>query len=224
MVKLIISKLLPLKKWLAKNKRLAVELILGALLALSVSYGITVHKQNKSLSESLEMAQNNIEVYQDIISNEESANGVLKLHIQDVQNSNDKLIQQIDSIRKINNIKPQGLTTAATQTQFILVKGSKGVGGDLIEILKDTTYTDSIQYNNLTKVYYTIGRDTVNIDLDIKNTQYLYTYKTKEYKNKKNFFKRLFTLDFKKVNRYKYQIINTNDLLKESDIRIIEIE
>jgi len=50
----------------------------------------------------------------------------------------------------------------------------------------------------------------------------LYTYKTREYKNKKNFFKRLFTLDFKKVDRYKYKLTNTNDLLKESDVRIIE--
>ena len=76
----------------------------------------------------------------------------------------------------------------------------------------------------MSTVYYTIGKDTVNIQLDIKNTQYLYTYKTKEYKNKKNFFKRLFTFDFKKVEKYKYKIINTNDLLKESDIRIIENE
>ena len=81
---------------------------------------------------------------------------------------------------------------------------------------------NNIQYNKYTTVYYTIGKDTVNIGLNLKNTQYLYTYKQKEYKNKKNFFKRLFTLDFKKVTHYKYKIINTNDLLKTSDVRIIE--
>lgn len=213
-----------LKSLILKNKRLAVELILGALLASSVVYGITVSKQNKKLSESLESANNNIEVYQDIISYKDNANGVLKLHIQDLQNSKDSLINNIERVRKTNNIKLQGLSSAATQTQHILVKGSKGVKGDIIEILKDTIYTDSIEYNDLTKVYYSIGKDTVNINLDIKNTQYLYTYKIREYKNKKNFFKRLFTFDFKKVNRYKYQIINSNDLLKESDVRIIEIE
>ena len=42
---------------------LAVELVLGALLALSVGYGTVVNKQNKSLSESLELAQNNVEAY-----------------------------------------------------------------------------------------------------------------------------------------------------------------
>lgn len=135
---------------------------------------------------------------------------------------NDKLIQQIDSVRKINKIKSDNLHTAATQTQTIYVNNSKGVRGDIIEILKDTIYTDTLQYNDLTKVYYSIGTDSVNIALNIKNTQYLYIFKTREYKNKKSFFKRLFTLDFKKVDRYKYKIVNTNDLLKEDSVRIIE--
>lgn len=135
---------------------------------------------------------------------------------------NDKLIQQIDSVRKINKIKSDNLHTAATQIQTIYVNNSKGVRGDIIEILKDTVYTDTLQYNDLTKVYYSIGTDSVNIALDVKNTQYLYIFKTREYKNKKSFFKRLFTLDFKKVNKYKYKIVNTNNLLKEDSVRIIE--
>ena len=135
---------------------------------------------------------------------------------------NDKLIQQIDSVRKINKIKSDNLHTAATQTQTIYVNNSKGVRVDIIEILKDTVYTYTLQYNNLTKVYYSIGTDSVNIALDVKNTQYLYIFKTREYKNKKSFFKRLFTLDFKKINKYKYKIVNTNNLLKEDSVRIIE--
>lgn len=220
MVKLVTLSLQTLRKvlsWITKHKRLAIELILASLLALSVHYGTTVSTQNKKLSESLELAQNNIEAIQ-------TDNGVLKLKIEDLKNNKDVLTNKIDSVRKELNIKSSHLSTAATQTQRILVKGSKGVKGDIIEILKDTVYTDSINYNDLTKVYYSIGKDSVNINLDIQNTQYLYTYKTRQYKNKKNFFKRLFTFDFKKVDRYQYKIINTNDLLKESDIRIIEIE
>ena len=85
--------------------------------------------------------------------------------------------------------------------------------GDLTIILKDTIYSDSIKYNDLTTVYYTIGKDTVSIGLDVKNTQYLYMFNKKIYKNKKSFIKRLLTLDFKKVNRYGYSIVNTNDLV-----------
>ena len=208
---------------LLKHKRFTFELILGSLLALSICYGTIVHSSNKKLSESLEQAQNNIEAYQDMINNSDSVNSVLQMDLKNLQNSNDKLIQQKDSVRKQSKIKKTSLTSAATQTQAIIVNKSKEITGkDLITILKDTTYIDSIQYNKYTTVYYTIGKDTVNIGLNLKNTQYLYTYKQKEYKNKKNFFKRLFTLDFKKVTRYKYKIINTNDLLKTSDVRIIE--
>lgn len=135
---------------------------------------------------------------------------------------NDKLVQQIDSVRKKEGIKSKEIQTAATQKQFIDVNKSKGVGGDIITIIKDSTYKDSIQYNNLTKVYYTIGKDSVNIKLNVDNTQYLYIYKHKEYKNKKNFFQRLFTLDWKKIQRYKYKIVNTNDLIKEDSVRVIE--
>ena len=214
--------ILKLMSQLKNHKRLAAELVLGALLALSAGYGTIVHKQNKSLSESLELAQNNVEAYQDMLADSQQAVGVLKLDMTKLSESNDKLIQKLDSVRKENKIKESGLETAATQTQSLLVTNSKGVQGDLVEILVDDIYEDSIQYNDLTSVYYCIARDSVKMTIDLKNTQYLYTYKTREYKNKKSFLKRLFTLDFKKVDRYKYTIVNTNDLLKESDIRIIQ--
>ena len=214
--------ILKLMNQLKNHKRLAVELVLGALLALSVGYGTVVHKQNKSLSESLELAQNNVEAYQDMLTDSQQAVGVLKLDMTKLSESNDKLIQKLDSVRKENKIKESGLETAATQTQSLLVSSNKGVQGDLVEILVDDVYEDSIQYNDLTSVYYCIARDSVKMTIDLKNTQYLYTYKTREYKNKKSFLKRLFTLDFKKVDKYKYTIVNTNDLLKESDIRIIQ--
>lgn len=210
--------------WIKNHKRLALELFLGVLTAFSMWYGITVHNNNKKLSDSLEMANNNIEAYQDILNNSQQACGVLQMDMSKLKNSNDKLIQQLDSVREKSKIKNTTLITAATQKQTILVSKSKGVRGNLITILKDSIYNDSIKYNDLTKVIYTIGKDTVNIQLNMSNTQYLYTYKTREYKNKKNFLKRLFTFDFKKVDRYKYSIVNTNDLLKESEIRIITQE
>lgn len=219
----LMLKLTSISTWIKEHKRFAVELFLSLLLALSISYGTIVRRDNVKLSERIEIANNNIEAYQEIANNSQQACSVLKLDMDKLKDSNDKLIQQIDSVRRVNKIKD--LTSAATQTQSVLVSKSKGVrGSDIITILKDTTYSDSIKYNDLTVVYYTIGVDTVNVSLNIKNTQYLYTFKKREYKNKKNFLKRLLTLDFKKVDRYKYTIVNTNDLFQESDIRIIEQE
>ena len=190
-------------KFLLNNKRIAVNVILSVLLALSMLFGISAYKNNKKLSERLELAQNNIEAYQGALNGSQQALNVLKLDMTKLSQQNDALIQK---------------------TQTILVNKSKGVRGDIIEVLKDTIYKDTLQYNDLTKIYYTIGKDSVNMILDVENTQYLYVYRHKEYVNKKSFFKRLFTLDFKKKYSYKYDIVNTNDLFKEDDIRIIEKE
>ena len=209
--------------WLVVHRNNAIKALYGLAVGLLLTWGITLHNANKKLSESLEVAQNNIEAYQGSIEGSQQANNVLKLTVDDLQNYNDKLVHQLDSVREQLKIKPKQITTAATQTQVIDVNDGKGVGGDLTVILRDTTYSDSIKYNDLTTVYYTIGRDTVNVGLNIKNTQYLYTFNERVYKNKKSFLKRLFTLDFKKVNKYKYHIENTNDLLNTSDVRVIEM-
>ena len=211
-----------LMTWVVANRKSLFKAICGLFVGLLLAWNINLSTQNKKLSESLEMAQNNIEAYQGIVNNSQQANNVLVLDIKSLHEQNDKLLQQLDSVREELNIKPKQITTAATQNQVLYVKESKGVGGDLLDILKDTIYTDSLKYNDLTTVFYTIGRDTVDIGIDLKNTQYLYVYSTKEYKNKKSFLKRLFTLDFKKVKKYKYEIVNTNDLLKSEDVRIVE--
>lgn len=208
--------------WIVRNRKSLFNAVCSLAVGLLLAWSITLSKQNKRLSESLETAQNDIEAYQGIVNDSQQANNVLKLDIKTLRQQNDKLLQQIDSVREELKIKKSEVTTAATQTQTLSVNGGKGVEGDLVEILKDSIYNDSIQYNPLTLVHYTIGRDTVNIQIDLKNTQYLYIFTKREYANKKSFIKRLFTFDFKKVNRYRYEIVNTNDLIKTDDVRIVE--
>lgn len=210
--------------WLISHKKIAIKALLSLLAGLLVVFSINIYKQNKRLSKSLEIAQNNIEAYQGILNGSQQANNVLKLDMSQLQNVNDSLIQKIDSVRKELKLKPKVIRTTATQTQTIYVTASKGVRGqDIIKtIQKDTVYKDTILINPLTKIDYTIGKDTVSVNLDIKNQQFLYVYKKRQYKNKKSFIKRLFTLDFKKVDMYKYQIVNTNDIIKTSDVRVIE--
>ena len=169
------------------------------------------------------MAQNNIEAYQGSLQGSQQANNVLQLQVDELQQYNDKLVHNLDSVRKELKIKPKQIKTAATQTQTINVIGSKETKQDIITVLKDTTYNDSIRFNDLTLVSYNIGKDTVSIGLNIKNTQYLYVYTDKHYKNKKSFLKRLFTLDFKKVKSTKYVIENTNDIIQTDSVRVVEV-
>lgn len=208
--------------WILTHQKIAAKWFVGLAVAFLLSSSVILYKQNKTLSEGLEIAQNNIEAYQGSLQESWQANNVLKLDMSKLSEQNDDLIQRIDSMAKELKIKEKMLQTAATQTQTIYVNVEKEVQGDIIEILKDTTYTDSIKPNDLTTVHYTIGTDTIRLALDIKNTQYLYVYKAREYKNKKCFLARLFTLDFKKVNKYKYEIVNTNDLIDTKDVRVIE--
>lgn len=208
--------------WVKSHYKLLLNAILGLVVASSISFGIISHNRANMLSEELKIANNNIEAYQDELDDSQQASGVLMLDMKKLKDYNDKLVHQLDSVSKKHNIKSSEILTAATQKQIIDVNKSKGVRGDIITILKDSTYKDSLQYNNLTKVYYTIGKDSVNIKLDVKNTQFLYVYKHKQYKNKKNFFQRLFTFDWKKETRYKYKIVNTNDIMKEDSIRVIQ--
>lgn len=210
--------------WLISHKKIAFKALLSLLAGLLIVFSINIYKQNKRLSKSLEIAQNNIEAYQGILNGSQQANNVLKLDMSQLRNINDSLIQKIDSVRQQLKLKPKVIKTTATQTQTIYVTASKGVRGqDIIKTIQsDTVYKDTIQINPLTKVNYTIGKDTVSVNLDIKNQQFLYVYKHRQYKNKKSFIKRLFTLDFKKVDMYKYQIVNTNDIIKTSDVRVIE--
>ena len=212
--------------YIKEHANIIFKAILGLSVAALLAYGVIMHKQNQSLQESLEMAKNDIAAYEGIVMQCNDRNYTLKLTAEDLARANDRLVQQLDSVAEANKIKPKNLNVAATQTQTIDVNDSKGVRGDeqLSTILtKYKTYSDSIQYNDLTKVYYTIGEDTVSVALNVQNTQYLYTYKEKQWKNKKNFFKRLLTLDFKKVWNYRYEIINTNKLLNTSDVRVIEV-
>ena len=207
-------------KYLFNNRKTLFKAISGLCVGLLLCWGVILHNQNKKLSQSLETAQNNIEAYQGLLSDSQQASNVLKLTVEQLQNSKDSVLHKLDSVRKELKIKPKQLHTAATQTQVLNVIGSKGVGGNII--VKDSIYTDSILYNPLTKVKYTIGNDTVNIAIDLQNEQYLYVYTKREYKNKKNFFKRLFTLHLQKVTKYKYNTVNPNDLLKSKDVRIVE--
>lgn len=210
--------------WILKHKNIASKAISWLFAGLLLFSSIFLYKQNQRLSESLNLAENNIETYQGIVNNANEQNGVLKLTVDQLKQTNDSLLNELATKAKENKIKVSNINTAATQHQSVSVNAAQGVGGDTIYVNTPTgVYSDSIKFNNLTVVYYDISNDTVNMTLKLDNTQYLYTYKHKEWKNKKKFLKRLFTLDFKKVWRYSYDIINTNDLINTSDVRVVEL-
>lgn len=181
-------------------------------------YGIIVHNKNLKLLESLNKAEQNIEVYQELYNSQQTSN-VLQLKPKDLENNLDPVVNNLIISAKKSNIKPKDIKTAATETQTILVNSKEP-----IRICVDTLYQDSIIYNKYTKLYYTIHKDTMSTILDIKNKQDLIVYSKRVYKNKKSFIKRLLTLDFKKVNKIQFDLKNSNDLIKTDSVRVIQID
>ena len=209
--------------WLVSNRNKLGKAILGLAAALLLSWGITLHHKNKTLSESLERAQNNIEAYQGSLQGSQQANNVLRLTVDEMKSQNDKLTHKLDSVRDKIKIKAKHLRTSATQTQTINVIQSKELTDSIKNNIINNIYKDTIKFNDLTTVYYSMQKDSISVGLNVRNTQYLYVFSDRHYKNKKNFFQRLFTLDFKKVTTHKYQIVNTNDLIDTDSVRVIEI-
>ena len=200
-----------------KHSKIVKNAILSLVVGLSILFGVVNCKNNQKLSEELKTANNNIEAYQELQSSQQ-ASRVLYLNMAKLGETKDTILTKMNDVANDNNVKPKTMLTAATQTQDVNVKRSKKIEQDTI--LKDTTYSDTIKYNDLTTISYTIGKDTVSIGLKLNNTQYLYIYKDKHYRYK-NFWKRLIRFCWKKDIDYKYKIINTNDLLKTSDVRVV---
>lgn len=205
--------------WIKNHWKTAIKGVLVASVASLLFWSVSTYNKNIKLSHQLETAQNNIEAYQGLLDSSQQANNVLQLDIKQLKDQHDVTLHKLDSVRNELKLKPKTVQVAATQTQTLDVKDSKEIDSSLI---KDSVYSDSIVFNPYTTVNYTISPDTVTIGLKISNDQYLFIYKTKEYKNKKSFIKRLFTFDFKKVEKVRYIIKNTNDLIKSGDVRVVE--
>lgn len=188
--------------------------IFTALLTIST---LLLFKSNKTLNSELVIERNNVESYQGIVAKNINENKVLTLDITDLKSQNDSMINTIDSLLIKDKVKKSNVKTITS------IKQELKVITDTIVMIKDSSFSTKVVPNKFTEISIALKKDSLSVVLDIKNDQYLYIYNKREYKNKnKNFLKRLFTLDFKKVTVTKYKLVNSNDLIKNSDVRVIE--
>lgn len=91
-------------------------------------------------------------------------------------------------------------------------------------ITKEVDFKEDLKLNPLTTI--TVERKDLILTaiLDLRNSQVLFVEEKKEYRNKyKNGFQRFLHFDWKKDRIRKYQIYNSNDLIKVTDTRIVEV-
>lgn len=194
------------------------EFIYIILLLLSLVYTTSLRKQNRTLSDDLANRINNIEAYEGMLNDANIKNNVLRLDMASLHNSNDNLLQKLDSVKKELKISDKALRTAIAQQTTIEVSDK-----DTITINDSCEFTKTFKPNDLTVLNIEYRNDSLAYKLKISNDQYIYIYGDRDWRNKnKKFFKRLFTWDWKKITYYKYEVVNTNPLIEVGKTRIIE--
>lgn len=203
------------------NKIKIIIYSISALIAIVGIFGIKAAYNNyKKTKVELTAYKNNQIQYENIISNNTKDKRVLELSNSDLKYSNDKLVHSIDSIGKLLKRaanKPgdvsSGITSQIHDTAVIIIPG-----------IDSCAFDTTIVHNEFTKSRVIAKNNVVKEILDVNNTEYLYVYSSREYVNTyKSFLGRLFHLDWHKVTLDRYDIENTNKLIKNSDIRIIKV-
>ena len=198
-----------LKKY---NKTIAVF-----ILAIFVAIFCLMFNKLKVKDAEIGRLNNNYLYYQELNQNNSENNRILQLTIDDFKQSRDSLINVIRDTQKELKIKDKDLKQTQIQQQVIKIDTT-------IIVNKKDSFDAVIKPNDLTSIYISKKDSMLNAKVDISNTQILYVMNKKEYRNKyRNWFSRLLHFDFKKDINYKYQIHNSNDLIRIESTRIIEI-
>lgn len=211
-LKIIASKFSIGINWIRRNFNVIAVIIISILTAIFVFQHNQLNKKNMEIDR----LYNNVQYYEELNDSTKDNNRVLQLTIEELNNSRDSIITQLNDVKKELNIKNKELELVSSQTQEIKL--------DTTIIVKDDDFKYEIKPNNLTSLIIEKQDSILTANLDIKNQQTLFISHKKEYKNQyKNWFRRLLKFDFKKHNVYRYNIVNSNDLIKVTDTRVIQI-
>lgn len=192
------------------------SILIGIIALLSiVSYNL--YNKVNELDKQLSNALNNVQQYQSIVSEVQDENRVLQLTIDDFNLSKDSVLQELSITKDSLNIKNKELKQAISATTLIT---------DTIiqQIPIETNFNVELKPNQLTTIKISRVDSTITCIPEIYNHQDLFIYNKKVYRNRyKNWFQRLVHFDFKKDKIQRYQIVNSNNLLKVLDTRVVSI-
>ena len=203
--------------WVYIKKYYSIILIILVVSLGFISYGLYNKLGNKN--REIDRLSENVLSYEQIASNSKEQNRVLKLTIVELNSSQDSLLQQLNNTRQKLKIKDKQLKSAA----IIKTEVKDSISVQIVDSVKN--FNVDLILNDLTTIIVTRKDSIITAKLELYNTQTLYVLEKKEYKRKyKNGWSRFWHFDWKKVPRRKYQINNSNSLIKTIDTRIVEIE
>lgn len=210
---MILTLIKRLANWFTNNIRVVVISII-CLLTTAI---FVLSGQLKNKNEEINRLSNNIQAYEQIVSSKEENNRVLQLTINELNNSKDSLIQQVNEVKRELKVKDKNLK----QVQVI-----NTVIKDTITkvITRDRDFSETLKLNPLTTIKVNRTDSILTAKIDIQNQQILFVEEKKVYKNKyKNGWVRFWHFDWKKIRIRQYQIENSNPLIKVTDTRIVEL-
>ena len=205
--------LLKLVNWFTNNIRVVTISIIGLLTVTIFVLGHQLSNKN----EEIDRLFNNVRAYEQLVSDTQEQNRVLQLTINELNNSKDSLIQQVNEVKKELKVKDKNLK----QVQVI-----NTVIKDTITkvITRDRDFSETLKLNPLTTIKVNRTDSILTAKIDIQNQQILFVEEKKVYKNKyKNGWVRFWHFDWKKIRIRQYQIENSNPLIKVTDTRIVEL-
>lgn len=198
-----------IKSYLSK---LAVIIIIGL-----TAFCFYQNKRIKVLDIELGQVTNNYEYYQSLTGKLKEQNRTLQLSIADLNNTKDSLLQTAKEVQKELKIKDKNLQ----QVQVINTQMKDTVTQI---ITKDVNFKEELKLNPLTTIIIERKDSILTAILDLRNSQILFVEEKKQYRNKyKNGFQRFLHFDWKKDRVRKYQIHNSNNLIKVTDTRVVEV-
>lgn len=193
--------------------RIAVIIIVGLT-------AICFYQNNKinKLDDKLGIVTNNYQYYQSLTSSLDKQNNVLKLTIDDLNMTNDSLLQEVNEVREELKIKDKNVQ----QVQIVKTEVKDSI--KTVIKLTEIDFTKELKLNNLTTIIVSKRDSILSAVLDLKNQQTLFVERKRKYRNQyKNWFQRLIHFDWKKDDISNYTIHNSNDLIKVTNTRVVEI-
>lgn len=202
---------------------LKVKLILYAILALLTIGGAFViyngYIDYKRIKVELIAEKSNVRAYENIVTGLENDKRVLSLSTVDLRQSNDKMINTINSLRKSLKLpenKPGDVTVGTSTTIDV-------IDTVIIQNPCDFKLDTTINYNEFTSNSIKIEKDSLFSSIKVNNSETLFVYTSREYVNGyKNGWIRFWHFDWKREDIERYAIENSNKLIKVDAVRVIK--
>ena len=212
LISLTKNKILQVVSWFKKYYKIIAVIVITILTAILFYQHDQLQKKNLEIDR----VTNNYEFYMKQTAENIQQNQVLQLTLNEYKETKDSLIQKIKATQKKLKIKEKELSQVQIQEQEIV--------HDTTVVVKSNDFEVEIKPNSLTSIIISRKDTLLKHHLDIRNSQTVFVGQKKTYKRQyKNWFQRLLHFDFKKKTIYKYQIDNSNKLIKIENTRIVEL-